>query len=258
MQSGRTPMLLASLASAPQTPWEWILAVINIIWIDMVLAGDNAVVIALAVRNLPARERLMGIILGSGAAVALRGVLTFFATKLLLVPYVQLIGALLILWIAFKLLKQGEGDGEDGKEGARGLWQAVWMILVADITMSLDNVLAVGGAARGSEVLIWFGLALSIPLVVFASNLISRLMARYPILVLLGAAILGKVAGEMMLTDPVVASRLAGWWASVVQAADPASSYRWLRLGWETVLVVTIFAFGWSRRRREVEEGAAA
>ena len=172
--------IATALVTEPHSAWEWFLAIFNIVWIDIVLAGDNAVVIALAVRGLPPRQRLTGIILGAGAAVILRVALTFVATQLLLVKYVQLVGGLLIIWIAFKLLKQNEGGEDDGKSGANGLWQAVWMILVADITMSLDNVLAVAGAARGHFGLLLFGLALSIPLVVFASNFISCLLYTSP------------------------------------------------------------------------------
>jgi YjbE family integral membrane protein len=146
----------------PQTAWEWFVAVFYIVWIDIVLAGDNAVVIALAVRSLPPQQRKMGILLGAGAAVVLRASLTAVTTQLLLVPYLKLIGGVLILWIAFKLLRQGDAEEGEGA-GATSLWGAVWMILVADVTMSLDNVMAVGGAARGSYTLILFGLALSIP-----------------------------------------------------------------------------------------------
>ena len=242
--------LAAMLVTEPHSAWEWVLAVFNIVWIDIVLAGDNAVVIALAVRSLPPRQRLMGIVLGAGAAVALRVALTFVATQLLMVRYVQLVGGLLIIWIAFKLLKQNEGGHDDGKGGASGLWQAVWMILVADITMSLDNVLAVAGAARGHFGLLLFGLALSIPLVVFASNLISKLMARYQMVVFIGAAILGKVGGEMMFTDMVVASRVLPWWQEVTGAVDGAGAYNHLRIGVEALLVVTIFLVGWRRRKK--------
>ena len=210
MQSA-SMFLAAVLTSEPQTVWQWTLAIFNIVWIDIVLAGDNAVVIALAVRNLPPKQKRMGIIIGAGAAVVLRAVLTVMTTFLLTTPYIKLGGGLLILWIAFKLLRQNEAHAGDGDGGATGVWQAVWMILVADITMSLDNVLAVGGAAGGHYALILFGLALSIPLVVFGSNLISNLMARYPIIVFFGAAILGKVAGEMILTDPIVATRGVPW-----------------------------------------------
>jgi len=241
--------LAALLAAGPQTLVEWILAVSNIIWIDIVLAGDNAVVIALAVRNLPARQRLIGIVLGAGAAVVLRVGLTFVASQLLTVRFVQLVGGLLILWIATKLLKQGDGADEGGS-GAGGLWQAVWMILVADLTMSLDNVLAVAGSARGHFGLLLFGLALSIPLVVFASNFISRLMATYPVVVFLGAAILGKVAGDMILTDAAVSAWFQPLWQGFTGASDGVRAYDYLRYVVEGLLFTTLFLVGWTRRSR--------
>ncbi len=252
--------LAAALVTQPQTTWEWAVAIFYIVWIDIVLAGDNAVVIALAVRNLPEKQRKLGIIFGAGAAVVLRAGLTVITTQLLAIPYLKLIGGVLILWIAFKLLRQGEAEHGSGKGGATSVWQAVWMIIVADLTMSLDNVMAVGGAARGSFALIIFGLALSIPLVVFGSNLISKLMARYQIIIFIGAAILGKVGGEMILTDTFVAGKLLPWWANIVGAsttppgpglASPALvAYNWLRYGVEAVFVLVIFFYGWSRRRR--------
>ena len=248
----------AALVTQPQTTWEWFVAIFYIVWIDIVLAGDNAVVIALAVRGLPERQRKLGIVLGAGAAVALRAGLTAVTTQLLTIPYLKLVGGVLILWIAFKLLRQGEADHGANKQGAQGLWQAVWMILVADLTMSLDNVMAVGGAARGSFALILFGLALSIPLVVFGSNLISKLMARYQIIVFIGAAILGKVGGEMILTDTVVAANLLPWWQNLTGAVDGVKAYNYLRYGVEAALVLTIFFFGWSRRRRQKPDEAHA
>lgn len=248
--------LAATLVAQPQTAWEWFVAVFYIVWIDIVLAGDNAVVIALAVRNLPPQQRKLGILCGAGAAVLLRTALTAVTTQLLLVPYLKLVGGLLILWIAFKLLRQGEQDEGDGK-GAASLWGAVWMILVADVTMSLDNVMAVGGAAGGSYTLIVFGLALSIPLVVFGSNLISRLMARYQVIVFIGAAILGKVAGEMIFTDRIVADWLMPKWAAVVHAANALRAYDGFRYGVEALFVVAIFTYGWMHRRR-VQAGTDA
>lgn len=242
--------LAAAVVSEPHSAWEWLVAVFYIVWIDIVLAGDNAVVIALAVRNLAPKQRKMGIILGATAAVALRAVLTALTTQLLTIPYLKLTGGVLILWIAFKLLRQGESEHEAKGEGASGLWQAVWMIIVADITMSLDNVMAVGGAARGNNALILFGLALSIPLVVFGSNLISKLMARYQVIVFVGAAILGKVGGEMIMTDEVVAKHVLPWWRGVTAAADPVRAYTLLRYGVEITLVLLIFFYGWSRRRK--------
>ncbi len=204
------PLLLASADLNPaalHTAWDWVLAVLQIIAIDVVLAGDNAVVIALAVHRLPARERLWGILIGSGMAVVLRVGLTFVAAQLLQMDFVKLGGGALILWIAVKLLLDNTGD-EKAHSEASSLWQAVWLITVADITMSLDNVLAVAGASKGSFGLLMFGLGLSIPLVVFTSNLLAKLMDRYPLIIYFGSAILGKVGGGMILTDPVIASRL--------------------------------------------------
>lgn len=186
----------------PHTPLQWVLAILSIVVIDIVLAGDNAVVIALAVRQLQPRQRLLGIVLGSGVAVALRVVLTFFAAQLLAMNYIKLIGGALVFWIAIKLLRDNTHEGKEGSgKSATGIWSAVWLILVADITMSIDNVLAVAAASKGSFALLLFGLGLSIPLVVFTSNLLSKLMDRYAIIVWIGAAILGKVGGEMIMTD---------------------------------------------------------
>jgi len=185
---------------------EFLLAALNIVFIDILLAGDNAVLIALAVRQLTPRDRRVGIVLGAGGAVVLRIVLTFFATKMLNIPLLKLGGGLLILWIAVKLLKD-DGEQHGGGKEASTLWQAMWLILVADLTMSLDNILAIAGASKGHMELIVFGLALSIPFVVFASNWLSGLMERYPLIVIFGAAILGKVGAEMILSDPWVLAR---------------------------------------------------
>ncbi len=242
--------LAAALATEPQTAWQWTMAIFNIVWIDLVLAGDNAVVIALAVRNLPEKQRRLGIIFGSLAAVVLRASLTAITTQLLVMPYVKLVGGVLILWIALKLLRQGEAHGDGHGDSAKGIWQAVWMIIVADITMSLDNVLAVGGAAGGNTWLIVFGLVLSIPLVVFGSRIISTLMVRYPIIVLIGAAILGKVAADMILTDVLVAKYALPWWADVTRATDAVIAYNYLRYFVEFTLAAGIFAYGWFRRKK--------
>jgi YjbE family integral membrane protein len=173
---------------------------LNIVFINIILSGDNAVVIAMAVRSLPKKERQWGIILGTAGAVILRIGLTFVAAKLLEVSFIKLAGGLLILWIAFKLLLPETGD-ENVKE-VNGLRQAVITILMADLVMSLDNVLGVAGAANGNLLLLFIGLATSIPIVVFASNIITKLMDRFPVIVLLGAAILGRVSGEMIMSDP--------------------------------------------------------
>ena len=178
-------------------------ALASIVLIDLILAGDNAVVIAMAVRSLPREQRRRGILLGSAAAVLLRIVATFFVAQLLRAPYVKLVGGVLIAWIAVKLFVEGAPE-ESGERQATSVWQAVRIIVVADITMALDNMLAVGGASGGNLFLLLFGLALSIPFVVFTSGLLSLLMDRYPAIIYLGAAVLGKVAAEMVCTDPVV------------------------------------------------------
>jgi len=178
------------------------LAMLNIIFINLILSGDNAVLIAMAVRGLPREQRQTGIIFGTGAAVVLRIILTFFVAMLLGVPFVKLIGGALILWIAVKLFM--ESEPEEGEEKTTTMMQAIKIILIADLTMSLDNVLAVAGAAGGNLFLLLFGLALSIPIVIFTSNLLSALMDKYPIIIVIGAAILGRVGGEMIMTDAFV------------------------------------------------------
>jgi YjbE family integral membrane protein len=183
-------------------------SLLSIILIDIILSGDNSIVIALAVRSLPERKRRMGIILGAGMAAVLRVIFTMLATKLMGVPFLKLVGGVLIFWIALKLLGEDTAHNEEQRE-ARSVWHAVWMILVADFTMSLDNVLGVAGASNGNMYLLWFGLALSIPLVVFASSLLSKLMGKFPIIVLIGAAVLGKVSGEMIASDPIIHPYLA-------------------------------------------------
>ena len=176
----------------------------SIILIDLLLAGDNALVIAMAVRALPQRQRRLAITFGAAAAVALRVVITIMAARLLGIEFIKLLGGAFIIWIAVKVLTDASSE-PDAEPPRSQLLKAIWFIVVADITMSIDNVLAVAGAARGSVPLIIFGLCVSIPFVVFSSNLIATLMDRYPAVVYLGAAILGKVGAEMMLTDPFVA-----------------------------------------------------
>jgi len=176
--------------------------IFSIIVVNLVLSGDNAVLIAMAVRNLPRDQRQKGILFGTGLAVVLRIVLTFFVSMLLGISFVKLAGGLLILWIGAKLFMEAE-PGDECKE-ATTMSQAIRIILIADLTMSLDNVLAVAGCAGGNLFLLIFGLALSIPIVVFASNLLSMLMDKYPIIIVIGAGILGKVGGEMIITDPWV------------------------------------------------------
>jgi YjbE family integral membrane protein len=183
--------------------WQFLFAVLSIVLIDLVLAGDNAVVIAMAVRNLPGKQRMWGIALGAGAAVVIRVIATFMVAQLLNMQFIKLVGGAVIIWIAVKLLSEGAEDTCEDKE-CGSIWQAVWIIIVADMSMGIDNMLAVGAASHGNLFLLLFGLVLSIPFVVFMSNILSKLMGKYPIILWLGAGILGKVGGEMMITDPWV------------------------------------------------------
>jgi YjbE family integral membrane protein len=186
------------------SPQFWI-ALSEIILINIVLSGDNAVVIALACRSLPKHQQNKAIIFGSVGAIVLRVVLTFFAVYLLTLPYLKLVGAALLLWIGVGLLR-GDG-GEEELAGHSSLAAAIKTIVVADLVMSLDNVIGVAAAAKGNVPLLVFGLVVSIPLIVFGSTLILKLMGRFPIIITLGAGLLGWVAGEMALGDPA----LHGW-----------------------------------------------
>src|SRR5262245_54152973 len=182
---------------------------IRIIWIDLLLAGDNAVVIALAVRTLPTRQQWWGRIWGTVGAVALRLFFLFIVTFLLQVPFLKFAGGIILIWIAVKLLRPQPEHHEEIRQGT-SLMDAVWVIMVADVTMSLDNVLAVAGAAGGNFGLLVFGILVSLPLVVFGSGVIGWMMSRWVWIVWLGGGILGLVAGEMMVTDPMI----HGWLGS--------------------------------------------
>ena len=182
-------------------PEFWI-DLLKIIMINIVLSGDNAVVIALASRSLPPQQQKKAIIFGSIGAIVLRIVLTFFAVVLLGQPYLKLVGAALLLWIGIGLLK---GDDDEGElEGHSNLIAAVRTIVVADLVMSLDNVIGVAAAAKGNLLLLVLGLVISIPLIIFGSTLILKLMNRFPVIITLGAALLGWVAGEMAISDPAL------------------------------------------------------
>lgn len=194
-------MDLASLGSM-EFNFQFLSALMSIVLIDLVLAGDNAVVIAMAVKNLQGRTRTLGIALGAGGAVVIRVACTFVVAQLLAMPYIKLIGGAVILWIAVKLLIEGSEEGEHKEAGS--LRQALWIIIVADMSMGIDNMLAVGAASHGNLFLLLFGLGLSIPFVVFMSSMLSRLMDKYPIILYLGSGVLGKVGGEMMITDPLI------------------------------------------------------
>jgi YjbE family integral membrane protein len=176
---------------------------LSIIVIDLLLAGDNALVIAMAVRALPKPQRRIAILIGAWLAVVIRVAITFLAAKLLEVEYVQFAGGAFVLWIAVKVLRDAR-TRETETASPRELWRAIGSIMVADLTMSTDNILAVAGASKGNIWLIVFGLALSIPLVVSSSAFLALIMDKYPITMYIGVAILGRVAGEMMLGDPFV------------------------------------------------------
>ncbi|MFC5496685.1 TerC family protein [Caenimonas terrae] len=200
----------------------WI-GLLKIIWINIILSGDNAVVIALAARTLPPTQQRKAVFFGSGAAVVLRILLTVVAAKLLALPYLQIVGGLLLLWIGVQLLgDEDEGEGEAKEHGT--LMAAVRTILIADLVMSLDNVIAVAAAAKGSMLLLILGLAISIPLVIFGSTLMIKLMERFPIIVVLGAALIGWVGGETIASDFVFKDFFAAnGWAHYVAAAGGAA-----------------------------------
>jgi YjbE family integral membrane protein len=222
------------------TDWfttERLLAALNIVFIDILLAGDNAVLIAMAVQKLSPPERKLGITIGSLGAVGLRVALTFVATLMLTIRGLKIVGGVLILGIAVKLLADS-GDEHGEGEGASSLWQAIRMILAADLIMSLDNILAIAGVAKGDMTLVIFGLLVSIPFVVFASNSLSKLMDQYPVIVLIGAAILGKVGAEMILTDP--------WLAKQVHFS------KWVDYALQALFAVGVVVAGKAMRRRRI------
>lgn len=183
------------------SPEFWI-ALSQIVLINIVLSGDNAVVIALACRSLPPHQQKKAIVFGSVGAIVLRVVLTFFAVMLLDLPYLKLIGAAALLWIGVGLLKSDDGD--ENLEGHSNLAAAIKTIVVADLVMSLDNVIGVAAAAKGNVVLLVVGLVISIPLIIFGSAILLRIMGRFPVIITLGAGLLGWVAGEMAMSDPAI------------------------------------------------------
>jgi YjbE family integral membrane protein len=217
---------------------------LGIILIDISLAGDNALVIALAVRELPPRQQLLGRIWGTVGAVGLRVAFIAVVSLLLRIPLLQLAGGLALIWIAVRLVRPGQTPHEGTRHGA-SLKEAIWIIIVADVTMSLDNVLGVAAAAKGDIVLVVFGIALSLPLVVWGSGLLANLMARHEWIVWLGGGVLGYVAGEMMANDPIVER----WLGRAAEAAD-----QWLSI----VLGVLVLSLGWWLGRAAARRGRQA
>jgi YjbE family integral membrane protein len=232
----------------------YVVAVLRIIGINIVLSGDNAIVIALACRTLPPRQRVIGIILGAGAAVVLRILFTIVVQQLFDVPWLKLIGGLILLWIAVKLLLGEESDANSVKSGGN-VWEAVKIVAIADIVMSLDNVLAIAAAAGGDTNLIIFGLIISIPLVVFGSTLLVWLLDRVPILVWAGSALLGWVAGELIATEPILQTYVT------VAAEALGVTTNFIARAVEIFAAVLVVAIGWliqraSRARRAAGQAA--
>ena len=224
---------------------EFILSWLKIVIIDLTLAGDNALVIAMAVRTLPRRQQRIGIFWGAIGAVVLRVILTFLTSQLLQLPFLQLFGGLLLVWIAFKLLRQ-ESGGESKVRHGTTLVEAIWVIIVADLVMSTDNILAVAGASAGSFFLLLFGLGLSIPIVVAGAAFIAILMERYAWIVYVGAGVLGEVAAKMILDDDFV-RRTFG------EAPKPLE---WgVRIG--LALLIVLIGLALSRRSEPIQNSGA-
>lgn len=225
-----------------QTTEFWV-GLVKIIWINIILSGDNAVVIALAARSLPPNQQRQAVLFGSGAAVVLRIILTVVAAKLLALPYLQIVGGLLLLWIGVQLLSEDdEGEGVHKEHG--GMMAAIRTILIADLVMSLDNVIAVAAAAQGSMTLLILGLAISIPLVIFGSTLMIKLMERFPIIVVLGAMLIGWVGGETIVSDVALKDTLA---------ANP-----WLHYAAAAAGAILVYVIGKALQRRAESSNAPA
>lgn len=240
-------------------PSFWI-SLVQIIWIDLLLSGDNAVVIALACRKLPPAQRKLGILLGAGAAVGLRILFALGITFLLGVPYLKIIGGVLLFWIAIKLVTEEQEDHAD-VTASSNLWGAVRTIAIADAVMSLDNVVAIAAAAKGHPELFIFGLLLTIPLIIAGASILSTVLQKYPFLIWLGAALLGWIAGEMILGDVVVVGWLAGYNPGWV-VADPETQglftaakplhYAAAAVG---AVIVIVVGYALKRRRHATVEG---
>ena len=202
------------------TPLFWT-ALLKIIGVNIILSGDNAVVIALAARSLPPEQQKRAIFWGSGAAIVMRIILTIFAVALLQFAWLKLIGSALLLWIGVKLLSDGD-EGEGGIKSHSSMFDAIKTILIADLVMSLDNVIAVAAAAKGDWVLVMIGLAISIPLIIYASTILIKVMEKYPVVITIGAALIGWVAGEMAWDEKVLkpfTSQYPQWFEYLAAAA---------------------------------------
>ena len=214
---------------------------LGVLGVDLLLAGDNAVVIAMAARNLEGSNRRKAIILGAGGAVVLRLIFAAIITYLLLIPFLQAAGGLLLLWIAWKLVNEDPNE-EEKVQAAEGTWEAVKIIILADVVMSLDNVIALVGVSGGNLLLLAAGIALTIPLVIFGSALLTSLLSRFPILVYAGAGLLVYIAVEMLFQDVFLHDYL-----------EPLANVEWL-IGLGTAAVFTAIAWLWVRRTRKAAQ----
>ncbi len=216
---------------------------VEIGFLNLLLSGDNTVVIGLGVRALPRRQRLLGQIWGTVGAVVLRVAFVGVVTALFHIPYVRLVGGLVLVWIAFKLVRPEEDTGEGGRHGA-SFWEAIWIIIVADVTMSLDNVLAIAAAAHGNMLLVTLGIATSLPIAVWGSGVLAGLMNRHAWIIWVGGGLLGYVAGEMVNDDPVVTNHLGAVGQSISHAVPWA-------------LAAGLIAYGfWIHRKKKKARGA--
>jgi YjbE family integral membrane protein len=230
-----------------QTVTFWT-GLLTIIWVNIILSGDNAVVIALAARSLPENQQKKAVAWGAGAAVIMRIILTIVAVELLKWPYLKIIGGLLLFWIAISLLVPDDGD--ENVNSSDNLFQAIKTILIADLVMSLDNVIGVAAAAKGSMLLLVLGLLISIPLVIFGATILMKLMERFPAIITAGAGILGWVAGEMLVTDPALVD-----WINVhmpwMHLHTPLGDLSWAQI---VGVVIVIVVGKWLSARKEGSE----
>jgi YjbE family integral membrane protein len=224
---------------------EFWIALVKIIWINILLSGDNALVIAMACRGLPPHQRKWGMILGAGVAVGMRIVFTGVVATLMLLPWLKIAGGLALLYIAAKLLVPDEAEDDHG-EAVQNLWRAVRIVAVADLIMSLDNVIAIAAAAGGNMALLVIGLAISIPLIVAGAALIMALLDRFPVLIWAGAALLGWISGEVIATDPVVTGYLAQYGSGTAHMVEYAAA------AFGAVLVLAVGGL-WRRSRMPKE-----
>lgn len=238
-------------------PEFWV-AVGQIIMIDILLGGDNAVVIALACRKLPPAQRTKGILWGTAGAIVLRVILIFFALTLLAIPFLKLVGAALLVWIGVKLLAPDHDDAHGNIQGSDKLWAAVKTVIVADLVMSVDNVIAIAGAAQGAGQghqmpLVIFGLLVSIPIIVWGSQLVIKLMDRFPIIITIGGMLLGWIAGTMAVSDPALSNTAAWTWVPKVPQSD---TVRYAAGIAGALLVLVIGKLVAMRRGKPTEEAA--